>query len=428
MDAQNDQSDFGKLLRTSAVVFGICLAFLSDPCGTADDRPEVAVVTTVYYHNSHADVIASRLLQTDSLDGRGAAFRLNMVSLYTDQRPPSDISRLLAASHGFYTGLTIGDALTMNTDTLAPDGILLIAEHGQYPFSATGNQQLPKRRFWDETLATLQASGRMVPVFIDKHLSDNWEDAKYIYDSAREHHIPLMAGSSVSGTWRFPPADVQKGSRLTQIVGISHGSTDAYGFHGLEAIQALAEQRLGGETGIVAVQCLSGDSLWQTLDSGRVDRELLSQALDRLPDYDHGLPLDRAAAINPKLMILEYLDGLRVFMLELNRSGRAGGWTAAWRYMDDQTVESTNFWTQEARPAAHFGLLLAGVEKMIVTGQPSWPVERTLLTSGALDALLQSHVRKGARIPTPWLNVSYQSEWRWKEPPPPPSCRPWGEQ
>ena len=31
---------------------------------------KVAVVTTAYYHNSHADVIASRLLETDTLDGK----------------------------------------------------------------------------------------------------------------------------------------------------------------------------------------------------------------------------------------------------------------------------------------------------------------------------------------------------------------------
>jgi len=50
------------------------------------------------------------------------------------------------------------------------------------------------------------------------------------------------------------------------------------------------------------------------------------------------------------------------------------------------------------------------------------------MTSGLLDALLQSGVPGGRRLETPWLNWSYSSSWRWKEPPPPPPSRPWGEQ
>jgi hypothetical protein len=117
---------------------------------------------------------------------------------------------------------------------------------------------------------------------------------------------------------------------------------------------------------------------------------------------------------------------LRASILELN--GAVGAWTAAWRYQEGRRVESTQFWTQEARPAAHFTLLLNAIEDMMLTGTPAWPVERTLLTSGMLDALLQSHVRGGAPIATPYLRFSYRPTWRWKQPPPPPPSRPWSEQ
>jgi hypothetical protein len=117
---------------------------------------------------------------------------------------------------------------------------------------------------------------------------------------------------------------------------------------------------------------------------------------------------------------------LRAFVLELN--GAVGAWTAAWRYRDDGRVESTQFWTQEARPAAYFTVLLNCIEAMMLTGEPAWPVERTLLTSGTLDALLQSHSRDEARITTPYLGVSYQSTWRWRLPPHPLPSRPWSEQ
>jgi hypothetical protein len=65
---------------------------------------------------------------------------------------------------------------------------------------------------------------------------------------------------------------------------------------------------------------------------------------------------------------------------------------------------------------------------MMLSGKPSWPVERTLMTSGALDALLISRMKGGERIRTPYLEFSYTPDWRWQEPPPPPPGRPWSEQ
>jgi hypothetical protein len=309
---------------------------------------------------------------------------------------------------------------------LGVDGVLLVAEHGDYPFSPTGNHQYPTRRFWDETIRVFRESGRVVPVFIDKHLSDNWDDARAIYDTARAMHIPLMAGSSVPGTWRHPPADVERGAALGEIVALTYGTTDAYGFHALEAVQSLAEQRRGGETGVESVRCITGDAVWKALDDGTVDRELFAAALKRASGYEDGRAVDRKTVPLPKLMTVKYVDGLRVSILELNHA--VGSWTASWRYQDGRPIESTQFWTQEARPAAHFTLLLNGIEKMMLSGTPSWPVERTLLTSGILDSLLQSSTEGGKPIVTPHLHVSYSPTWRWKQPPPPPPSRPWSEQ
>ncbi len=416
----SDRRIAGRLLST------LLIAGLPTTHGAEGPVPSLAAVVTEYRHNSHADVIVSRLLLTDTLDGLGPDRPLKLASLYTDQKPASDISRLLAASHRFPIKSKIADALTLGTGRLAVDGVLLVAEHGDYPFSATGNHQYPKRRFWDEIISVFRQSGKAVPVFIDKHLSDNWRDARHIYDAARELRIPLMAGSSVPLTWRHPPADVERGAPLKEIVGITYGSTDAYGFHGLEAVQALAEQRQGGETGVRAVQCLSGAEVWKALDSGTVDRDLFHAALARAPGYEGGRDVDRAAVREPKLLIVQHLDGLRVSLFELNPT--VGVWTAAWRDGSGRSIVSTEFRTQEARPAAHFGLLVDGIQQMMMSGKPAWPVERTLLTSGMLDALLLSHTRGGTLIETPELRVEYQPTWRWKEPPPPPPGRPWAEQ
>ena len=412
------------------MIVGALLVATGAPARAADapsaPTKRVAAIVTVYRHNSHADVIVSRLLQTDTLDGKGKDSPLKLASLYTDQKPEGDISRLLAASHRFPIYPTVADALTLGTGSLAVDGVLLVAEHGDYPPSPTGNVQYPKRRLWEEIVKVFRSSGRVVPVFIDKHLADNWEDAKSIYDSARELKIPLMAGSSVPGTWRHPAADVERGAQITEIVALTFHTTDAYGFHALESVQALAEQRHGGETGIRAVQCLSGDAVWKAQDEKLFDPALLDAAWQRLTQHHNGQKTLREAVPKPKLMIVDYEDGLRAFLLELN--GAVGEWSAAWRYRDDRRIESTQFWTQEARPAAHFTLLLHGIERMMLTGKPAWNVERTLLTSGTLDALLQSYTRAGARIETPYLRLAYQPNWRWEDPPPPPPGRPWSEQ
>jgi len=392
------------------------------------ETKRVAVITTEYRHNSHSDVIASRMLLTDMLDGTGAESPLKMVSLYTDQFPAGDMSRLLSASHRFPVMPTISDTLTLRSGTLAVDGVMIIAEHGNYPFSATGNHQYPKRRFWDQTLKVFRQTGKVVPVFMDKHLCDNWEDSKFIYDTAKEMKIPMMAGSSIPGTWRFPPADVKRNEKIREIVGFTHGSTDAYGFHGIEGVQALAEQRYGGETGVRAVQCFSNDEVWKEIENRTIDPDLYAAALSRVPGFGNGERLDWRVARYPKLMIIEYEDGLKTSLIELNRDGGPGAWTAAWRTEDGKKIESTQFWTQEARPAFHFNLLVKEIENMFFTGQPSWPVERTLMTSGVLDALLQSRTQGSKRLLTPHLKFAYQSNWRWKQPPTPPKSRPWGEQ
>jgi hypothetical protein len=408
-----------------AMIFSLCAGILTD-APAAEPTRKVAALVTVYRHNSHADVIVSRLLQTDTLDGKGHESPLQLASLYTDQRPADDISRQLAASHRFRISESIEDALTLGTGQLAVDGVLLIAEHGDYPKSATGNIQYPKRRFWEETLKVFRKSGRVVPVFIDKHLADNWPDAKYTFDTAREMNIPLMAGSSLPGTWRHPPADVRRQARLREIVALTYHTTDAYGFHALEFVQALAEQRRGGETGVRSVQSLRGDAVWRAIDENTFDVQLFEAARGRLSHPAASHRSWREIVPDPKLFRIDYADGLRATLLELN--GAVGEWAGAWRYAEDRKIESSLFWTQEGRPAMHFTLLLNGIEKMMLSGKPSWNADRTLLTSGVLDALLISLSERQRRVETPYLMISYQPTWRWTEPPPPPPMRPWAEQ
>jgi hypothetical protein len=381
----------------------------------AQEPPRVAAVVTTYYQNSHADVLVSRLLKTDTLDGKGRRPGLALVALYTDQIHAKDIGQALAKEHGVRISATVEDALTLGTGKLAVDGVLLIAEHGDYPRSAVGQIRYPKRRLWEEVEKVFRASGRSVPVFCDKHLSDTWEDAKRLYDAARDVKAPLMAGSSLPTLWREPAVDPPKGAAIEEIVATSYHTLDAYGFHALEMVQAIAERRAGGETGIQAVACLEGEAVWA---DGLFDRRLLDEALRRHASWKEGQDV-RKRCPKPTLFRIEYArieyaDGLRASVLTLN--GAASEWSVAWRLKGGETA-STLFRTQEARPFMHFAFQLEGVERMVKSGRPSWPAERTLLTSGALDRLHVSRSRGGERLETPELTFAYGVDWTWTAPP-----------
>src|SRR6187431_657792 len=99
--------------RLSAIALSIITAHLYVPAAAQEKLPRVAVVTTVWRHNSHADVIASRLVQGNTLDGQGEFPKLKLVSAYVDQFPANDMSRRLAKEHGFAIYDTVAGALTL---------------------------------------------------------------------------------------------------------------------------------------------------------------------------------------------------------------------------------------------------------------------------------------------------------------------------
>jgi hypothetical protein len=102
---------------------------------------------------------------------------------------------------------------------------------------------------------------------------------------------------------------------------------------------------------------------------------------------------------------IEYRDGLKATVAMAN--GVAAEFSVAVRLKGEKDPLATWYQMDEERPFAHFGLLLQAVENMIHTGKPSYPVERTLLTTGILDVALHSLADGGKRRETPELDVRY---------------------
>ena len=206
-------------------------------------KKRVAAIVTEYRYYSHADVIVGRMLDGYYPNGIRKEPRTNIVSMYTDQVPQNDMSRDLAAKHGFKIYPTIAEALTLGGDRLAVDAVLLIGEHGNYPTNDKGQKLYPRYELYQQIVEVFRRGGKSVPAFCDKHLSYSWAKAKKMYEQSRELRFPLMAGSSIPLTVRRPEIDLPLGSRIERAVGVWYGGVEVYGFHGLEAFQSLVERR-----------------------------------------------------------------------------------------------------------------------------------------------------------------------------------------
>ncbi len=69
-----------------------------------------------------------------------------------------------------------------------------------------------------------------------------------------------------------------------------------------------------------------------------------------------------------------------------------------------------SFLTQWGRPWSHGNGLSYWVEQTIRQGKEFYPPERTLLVTGALEALMDSSFAGGRRVDTPHRNVRYRAQ------------------
>src|SRR5690349_16879069 len=144
----------------------------------AAPEKKIAAVITEYRRNSHADVIVGRLLEGYEYDGRRRQPQVRVITMYTDQVPGNDMSRALAAKYNVRICPTVREAVA------GADGVVLIGEHGKYPVNEKGQTLYPRYELYRQVVETFRAAGRAAPVYCDKHLSTEWEKAKWMYDQS----------------------------------------------------------------------------------------------------------------------------------------------------------------------------------------------------------------------------------------------------
>src|SRR6202046_305089 len=436
-------------------------------------RPlRLAILGTVYRHQSQMQTLADRFLVGYPYDGEWRLPNVQVVSVYVDQlerqadaapspyqlamagtkvapssaakgiagglgrdrtvktqpapekpepseepEPISDLSRARAKQFGFRLCSNIPEALRCGGDRIAVDAVLAIVEQDDYPSNDRGQILLPGYDFFQQCAQVFEDEKRGVPYFNHKQLSFSFEQAQTMVKTANRLRFPLLAGSSLPVTWRLPDVDIPLGAQVEEAVMVGVGSPGGMDFDALEALQCMLERRKGCETGVKALQLLEGDDVWAAGNSGRWSKDLLSSALSR-SDTPMGLTvLDGrtqdlvASGVLPQLVkdpaayCIEYTDGTRATLLLLNGAIMDYNIAAS---VAGHGIVSTQFFLPPPPNVADSACLAAKIERTFHAGSAAYPVERTLLTTGVLEACLHSRHRLNQRLETPQLAVSYQ--------------------
>ena len=384
-------------------------------------RPQIAVLANIYRTNLHTQHILDRILDGYGFGGVYHHSQLDVVSLYVEQRGEGDLSPERSKRHPrmkLYP--SIGEALTRGAGKLAVDGVVYIGEQGNYPRNEKGQTLYPRYQFFEKTVEVFRSSGRSVPYFNDKHLSWNWEWAKKMYDTSRQMGFPLMAGSSLTVTWRMPQVEMPLGADIREAMCVAYGNVDSYDIHALEAVQCMVERRKGGETGVEWLQAYRGDSFWKAHEQGVWSPALFKAALCRSQTlrcgregFTGGYPAlseMKALARNPVSYHYRYKDGLRSTILLMNGLVEDFNFAAslAGQAKPFSTMMYLSHRTQLATLESYFNPLVHYIEQFMQTGREPYPVERVLLATGLVCAGVDSLFQGGKRLETPQLAIRYQ--------------------
>jgi hypothetical protein len=364
------------------------------------------------------------------LDGywwKGAATpsQVDVVSVYINQFDTSLLGQKVCKAKNIPIFKTVGEAVTLGGTELAVDGVVIVCEHGNYPTDLKGHWLLPRWWIYQQVIRVFEQSKRSVPIFNDKHLSYNWDDAKWMYDKSRELGFPLTGGSSIPIYYRKPEIDLAPDTPLKNGLVVGDMADEGASFHCIDVLQSFMDRRKGGETGVKSVQSIRGPETWKWVEANPWANNLLEAVrknFDLPPGHFQSGGVGEGArqqgarpqrARQPNICIVEYNDGTKAASV----SGTGVGWTFAGDIegKKDPTIISMLGFpgpvSQYHAGNAHEHWLI----EMMLTGKEPFNAERLLVATGIVNNYMESNWQDGQYsavgrvVETPYMNMKYQS-------------------
>jgi hypothetical protein len=334
---------------------------------------------------------------------------VDVASVYINQFDTSLLGQKVCKAKNIPIFKTVGEAVTLGGKELAVDGVVIVCEHGNYPTDLKGHWLLPRWWIYQQVIRVFEQSKRSVPIFNDKHLSYNWDDAKWMFDKSRELNFALSGGSSIPLYYRKPEIELAIDTPIRNSIVLGGTADEGAIFHCIDVLQAFVDRRRGGETGIKSVQSIRGPETWQWVERTPWASSLLEAVrknFDLKPGYFQ-------EGRKPAVCIVEYNDGTNAAVI----AGSGVGWTYAGEIegQKDPTIISMLGWPG---PISQYHAANAHehwITEMMLTRKEPFNAERLLLSTGIVNHYMDSNWENGRysaigrRVETPYMNMRYRS-------------------
>lgn len=377
---------------------------------TVQRKPRIACLVSYWAApNSHADWIITKLLDGYWWQGAHHESRVEVVSVYIHQLEASGLGQKICKSKNIPIFKSVTEAVTLGGKELAVDGVVIVAEHGEYPTDQKGHWLLPRWWIFNQVVRVFEQSKRSVPVFNDKHLSYNWDEAKWIFDKSRELNFALSGGSSIPTYYRKPEIELAIDTPLKHSIVLGGAGDEGAIFHAIDILQAFVERRKDGETGVKSVQSIRGPETWKWVERNPWASRLIesvAKSLELKPGY-----FQENSQAN--VCIVAYNDGTMAAVI----SGRNTDWTFACETEGhgEPTIVSMLGWPGPYSQYCAANAMPHWITEMMLSKKEPFNAERLLLSTGITNHYMESNWEKtkysaiGRRIETPYMNMSYHT-------------------